>query len=182
MSNEDNPWKTVKVIEVYDNPWISVSHHDVINPAGNPGVYGTVQFKNKAIGVVPIAANGDTWLVGQYRFPLQEYHWEIPMGGGPEGESPETSAIRELKEETGLIADELTLLGRVHLSNCISNEEGYYYVATGLTEGETEMEETEVLTIKRLPFDEAFAMAQDGRITDVMSVLALTKIRMMGLA
>lgn len=182
MSNVDNPWKTVKVTEVYDNPWISVRHHDVINPAGNPGVYGTVEFKNKAIGVVPIAENGDTWLVGQYRFPLQEYHWEIPMGGGPANESPEASALRELKEETGLIADELVCLGRIHMSNCISNEEGYYYLAHGLTEGETEMEETEVLTIKRLPFDEAFEMAQDGRITDAMSVLALTKIRLLGLA
>mgnify|MGYP000011722738 FL=1 len=180
--SEENPWKTKSVTTAYENPWIKVEHHDVLNPAGNPGIYGTVSFKNRAVGVVPIADNGDTWLVGQYRFPLQEYHWEIPMGGAPKGESAENCALRELREESGLIAESLTPIGRVHLSNCITDEEGLLFVAKGLTEGPSDTEETEVLTVRRLPFEEAFQMAQDGRITDVLSVLALTRIRLAGIA
>jgi len=181
-SHQENPW-VVKGKEVrYSNPWIEVTHHDVTNPAGNPGVYGTVHFKNRAVGVVPLAENGDTWLVGQYRFPLGEFHWEIPMGGAPLDEAPEQCALRELEEEAGLIAERIQSLGKFHLSNCITDEAGYLFVAQGLKEGEQAWEETEVLTIKRLPFEEAFAMAQDGRITDVLSVLALTKIRLAGIA
>lgn len=182
MSNENSPWEINKVTKVYSNPWIEVRHHDVTNPAGSSGIYGTVSFLNRAVGVVPLAENGDTWLVGQYRFPLDEYHWEIPMGGAPKNESPQVCALRELKEETGLSAIKVTDLGRFHLSNCITDEEGYLFIAQGLTEGATEMEETEVLTVKRLPFEEAFQMSQDGRITDVLSVLALTKIRLAGIA
>ncbi len=180
--SEKNPWVVNDVSTEYENPWIRVDHHDVTNPAGNPGVYGTVHFKNRAVGVVPISDNGDTWLVGQYRFPLDEYHWEIPMGGAPVNESAEDCAIRELHEETGLQCTTLTLLSRVHLSNCITDEEGILFVATGLTEGVSEPEETEVLTIRRVPFEEAFQMSQDGRITDALSVLALTQIRLKGLA
>lgn len=182
MSNEDNPWITRHAATVYENPWIKVTHHDVINPAGNPGIYGTVSFKNRAVGVVPLSENGDIWLVGQYRFPLQQYHWEIPMGGAPHGEDPAACALRELKEETGLTAETLTPMGRVHMSNCITDEEGFLFVAQGLTEGATEMEETEVLTIRRLPFEEAFRMVERGEITDVLSVLAMTRIRLLGLA
>ncbi|MDF1764494.1 MAG: NUDIX hydrolase [Oleibacter sp.] len=181
MSDQDNPWKTKKTIRQYENPWIQVDHHDVINAAGNPGVYGTVHFKNRAVGVLPIAANGDIWLVGQYRFPLQQYHWEIPMGGAPQGENAGECALRELREETGLRAKSLQAIGHVHLSNSITDEEGFLFVATDLDEGEPEMEETEVLTIKRLPFEEALAMVNDGRITDVLSVLAISRVRLLGI-
>ena len=189
MSNEQtppdmtaNPWTTLKVTEAYDNPWIQVKHHDVLTPAGKPGLYGTVHFKNRAVGIVPLAANGDTWLVGQYRFPVNEYHWEIPMGGSPLDEAPETTALRELQEETGIHAETLVPLGRFMLSNCISDEEGFIYAATGLTEGEQSLDETEELALKRLPFDEVHAMAMDGRITDVLSVMAILKVRLLGLA
>lgn len=180
--SKDNPWKLNSVNTEYENPWIKVEHHEVTNPVGNPGIYGTVSFKNRAVGVVPLADNGDTWLVGQYRFPLGEYHWEIPMGGAPHSESPQECALRELQEETGLRAQTMQFLGRFHLSNCITDEEGFLFVASGLTEGESNTEDTEVLTIRRLPFEEAFQMAQNGEITDVLSVLALTKIRLQGLA
>lgn len=181
MSTE-NPWKINSKQKVYSNPWIDVTHHEVTNPAGNPGIYGTVSFHNRAVGVVPIADNGDTWLVGQYRFPLDEYHWEIPMGGAPKGEDPAVCALRELREETGLRASAVRPLGRYHLSNCITDEEAFLFVASGLEEGDADTEETEVLVIRRLPFDEALTMAEDGRITDVLSVMALIRIRMLGIA
>ncbi|CCU71552.1 NUDIX domain-containing protein [Thalassolituus oleivorans] len=177
-----SPWQIISSKTYYQNPWIKIDEYQVINPAGNPGIYGTVSFKNRAVGVVPLAENGDTWLVGQYRFPLSQYHWEIPMGGCPLDEDPAACALRELKEETGLIASELMPCGHAHMSNCITNEEGFVFVARGLEQGETEMEETEVLTIRRLPFDEVFAMVMDGRITDALSVLAIQRIRLLGMA
>ncbi|MDK2777885.1 MAG: NUDIX hydrolase [Pseudomonadota bacterium] len=179
---ENNPWQILAVSEEYENPWIQVREYQVPNPAGNPGIYGTVSFRNRAVGVVPLAENGDTWLVGQYRFPLNEYHWEIPMGGAPAGEPAEACARRELKEETGLLAGSMEFLCRVHTSNCITDEEGLVYIARGLTEAEAEPEETEVLQVRRLPFTEVFAMVMDGRITDAISVAAVQRIRLAGLA
>lgn len=182
MADEHNPWTTVSVKEIYTNPWIRVHEHQVINPAGNPGIYGTVSFRNRAVGIVPLAENGDIWLVGQYRFPLQQYHWEIPMGGAPEGEYALDCAERELREETGLKAQSIELLAHVHTSNCITNEEGFVFIARGLTEVGAEPEETEVLTVRRLPFSEALQMTMDGRITDAISVIALQKMRLLGMA
>lgn len=178
----DNPWKLIHKETVYQNPWIKVEHHEVLNPAGKPGIYGTVGFKNRAIGVVPVADNGDTWLVGQYRYPLQQYHWEIPMGGAPDGESGSDCAARELKEETGLIANTITALCQLHLSNSITDEAAEVYVARDLSQGETEFEETEVISVRRLPFDDALKMALNGEITDAISVAALLRIRLEGIA
>ena len=180
--DEENPWQIRSQKQVYDNPWIRIDEYDVINPAGNPGIYGTVSFKNRAVGIVPLAANGDIWLVGQYRFPLRQYHWEIPMGGAPADELPLDCARRELKEETGLIARDFTPLCHLHMSNCISDEEGFVFLAQNLTQADSEPEETEVLSIRRLPFTEALAMVLDGRITDAITVAALQRVRLLGLA
>ncbi|MAD45197.1 MAG: DNA mismatch repair protein MutT [Oceanospirillaceae bacterium] len=177
-----NPWTLLSADTVYDNDWIRVTHHQVLNPAGRPGIYGTVSFKHRAVAVVPLAANGDTWLVGQYRFPLQAFHWEVPMGGAPAGESAEACALRELKEETGLTAGSLEAVCHLHTSNCITDEAAVAYIARDLVMGEAEPEDTEQLSVKRLPFAEALAMAMDGRMTDAVSVAALMKIRLLGIA
>lgn len=179
---DENPWTRLAETDIYENAWIRVREYQVLNPAGRPGIYGTVSFKNRAVGIVPLADNGDTWLVGQYRFPLQQYHWEIPMGGAPAGESAADCAVRELREETGLSAATLEPLCRLHTSNCITDEEGLVFIARDLVQGEAEPEETEVLMVKRLPFAEALAMVMDGRITDAISVAALQRIRLLGLA
>ena len=165
----EHKWKTHKTDVVYDNPWIRVEHDEVMIPTGTPGVYGRVIFKNKAIGIIPMDQDLNTWLVGQYRYPLQEYSWEIPMGGGPIGEDFMATAKRELKEETGIYADKWTQLMRIHTSNCVTDEEGFIYLAEDLEMGETEFDETEDLQIKKLPFTEAIDMVLDGRITDSIS-------------
>jgi 8-oxo-dGTP pyrophosphatase MutT (NUDIX family) len=179
---QDNPWKTVATETKYDNPWIRVQEHQVINPAGNPGIYGVVTFKNRAIGILPLFENGDTLLVGQYRYPLKQYSWEIPMGGAPAAEDQLLSAKRELREETGYAASDWQLILHSHLSNSITQEEGFVYVARNLQPGDMDLEETEDITVKRLPFESVFQMAMNGAITDGLSVNGILKARLLGLA
>jgi 8-oxo-dGTP pyrophosphatase MutT (NUDIX family) len=168
-----NPWQTHESRIVYDNPWIRVREDQVTRPDGEPGIYGVVHFKGIAIGVLPIDDEGYTYLVGQYRYVLNQYSWEIPEGGCPAEETPLAAAARELLEETGLRAAHYELIGRAHLSNSVSDEEALYYLATGLTQGEAQPEGTEQLQVRRVPFAEALAMVQRGEITDALSVLAI---------
>jgi len=158
---------------VYDNPWIRVREDQVLRPDGLPGIYGVVHFKNRAVGVLPVDEHGGIWLVGQYRYPLQAFSWEIPEGGSPETESPEATARRELREETGLTAGRLELIATAHLSNSVSDELGYVFRATELTPGTDSPEGTELLAVRRLDWKEAERMLSEGEITDSLSVIAL---------
>ena len=170
-----NPWHTLSTEVEYHNPWISVREDQVLNPGGGRGIYGVVSMKNKALGIVPVDADGNTWLVGQYRYPLNEYSWEIPMGGGLLEHDILESAQRELKEETGLTAARWTRIARLHTSNSVTDEEGFVYLAEDLTAGELEPEETEDLRLWKLPLAEAIRMVMDDRITDGVSVAGLLK-------
>ena len=178
MENE-NPWTTHSTKEIYSNPWIRLTEHDVTNPGGGKGIYGKVHYKAFALGIIPLDDNLNTWLIGQYRYPLNEYSWEIPMGGGDLNLPKIESAQRELKEETGLSATKWTELCKIHLSNSVSDEVGYAYLAEGLTLGETEFEETEKLEIKKLPFAEVLQMTEQGKITDSLSVTAIYRLARM---
>lgn len=173
MNTTENPWQTLNSTVRYENPWLSIRHEDVVTPAGTPGIYGVVSFKNKAVGVVPIDADGYTYLVGQYRYPLNEYSWEIPEGGSPIGTDPLESARRELREETGLVAQRWTKIARIHTSNSATDEEGFLYIAEELEQGDHEPEDTEQLHVRRLPLVEAVEMAMRSEITDALSVSAL---------
>lgn len=173
--SSSNPWTILASEKIYDNPWISLTEHQVLNPAGGEGIYGEVHFKNYAIGILPLDADLNTWLVGQYRFPLKAYSWEIPEGGGPLNDEPLTSAKRELAEETGLIAERFTEIQRMHLSNSVSDELAIIYIAQDLTMGQAAPEETEELLIKKLPFTQAYQMVLNSEITDSMSVAAILK-------
>lgn len=175
--DENNPWQTLSSDVRYDNAWITVTHRDVINPSGGPGIYGLVHYKNLAIGILPVDSEGNTWLVGQYRYPTDHFTWEIPEGGGDPAINPVISAQRELREETGIEATTWRLLLHMELSNSVSDERTYIYIATGLTFGESSPEETEQLTLKKLPLSEAIAMALDGRIVDSLSVAALLRAK-----
>jgi 8-oxo-dGTP pyrophosphatase MutT (NUDIX family) len=179
MESDKNPWTITSSEEKYDNPWINVVEHQVINPSGGKGIYGKVHFKNLAIGIIPIFENGDTILVGQYRFPLNAYSWEIPEGGGIIGIEPLESAKRELLEETGLSATSWSHLLEMHLSNSVSDELAIIYLAEELIQGEAMPEETEQLQLKRIPLTQAFEMVMKGEITDSMSVAALLKLKLM---
>ena len=177
---EENPWVTHSTEVGYENPWIRVDHSEVTTPTGTPGIYGVVRFKNLAVGVVPIDDEDHTWLVGQYRYTLDEYSWEIPEGGCPQGEDPAETARRELLEETGLRAETIEpLLSGIRLSNSVSDETAYAFVATGLTAGAAEPDETEDLQVRRVPVDEVIEMVTDGRINDSLTVLAVQRLALL---
>lgn len=171
----NNPWKKLSSKEIYSNPWISLSEHQVLNPAGKEGIYGTVHFEHFAIGVLPIDHEGYTFLVGQYRFPLEAYSWEIPEGGGDLNTPPLESAKRELKEECGISASKWTEIQRIHTSNSISDELGIIYLAENLSIGEADPDEEEELEIKKLHWRDVLQMVMDGEITDSLSVAAILK-------
>ncbi|MEE8056883.1 MAG: NUDIX hydrolase [Pseudomonadales bacterium] len=176
------PWFRKSQQQVYNNPWIEVTHEEVITPAGTDGIYGKIHVKNRAIGIIPLDETNNTLLVGQYRYTLDAYSWEIPMGGGPLNEAPLQSAQRELKEETGLHGGQWQQLFKLHTSNAVMDEEGYVFLAKNLQQGEQALGETESdLAIKKLAFSEAVAMIDRGEITDVISIAGLLAVeRLLG--
>ena len=176
---ENNPWIVLKEDIVYDNNWISVHHFDVINPNGGNGIYGKVHFKNIAIGIVPIDEEGNTFLIGQYRFPLNKYSWEIVEGGCSLNESPLEAAKRELLEETGLVAAEWQQILAMDLSNSVTDEICLVFVAKKLEQHLATPEETEQLQVKKVALKEVFAMVEQLEITDAISIAALQKIELM---
>ena len=172
MEQESNPWKTLREEIRYENDWIRIEHHDVIKPNGEAGIYGKVHFKNTATAVLPIDQEGNTYLVGQYRYTINAYSWELPEGGCLH-ELPLDAAKRELKEETGLIAEKWTFLGEQYLSNSVTDEKSMMYLAENLSMKESEPESTEILQIKKIPVQEAIQMALNGEIKDVLSAATL---------
>ena len=170
------PWRRGSVATVYLNPWIRVEHHEVTDPTGRPGVYGVVHFRNRALGCVPIHDDGTVTLVGQHRYPLDLWSWEIPEGGGGLDKDPLEEIKRELSEEAGLSAREWIPLGNLHTSNSVSDETATLWLARGLEQGTSKPESTEGdMRLWRLPFGEAVEMALDGRLTDAITVAGLLR-------
>lgn len=176
QSKKIGPWTRLTSNTVYENRWIAVRHETVVTPANTDGIYGVVHFKSRAIGIIPIDAEGYTWLVRQFRYTLDQYLWEIPMGGGPLDEDPLQTAHRELQEETGLLARDMQEIMRLFVSKSTTDEAGVVYIARDLTIGKNNLEETEAdLELLRLPFTEAVQWVMDGKITDVISCAGLLK-------
>ena len=171
--DRSNPWTTLGSRPIYENPWISVREDQVLRPDGRPGIYGVVHYKNKAVGVLPVDDRGRVWLVGQYRYPVGRYSWEILEGGGHGEETPEETARRELREETGLTAGRLDLIATSHLSNSVSDEIAFVYRATELVPGPSAPEGNERIEVRLFEWADARDMLRRGEITDSMSVIAL---------
>jgi len=173
------PWTVNAARSAFDNPWINIVDHDVTHPDGTPGRYGVVKFKNLAIGVLPIAENGDVWLVGQHRFPLDAYSWELPEGGGPLDTPALASAKRELAEETGLSARSWLEISSFDVSNSVTDERAVCFLAWGLEEGAAAPEPSEVLTVRRVSFKTLLEKVLNGEIRDsltiVMTLIAYAK-------
>ncbi len=171
MTARNGPWVIRERRIAYDNPWLAVDHHEVTRPDGADGIYGVVRFANLAIGVLPLFDDGTVPLVGQHRFPFNAYSWELPEGGGAKDVPPEQSARRELVEETGLTAAHWHHFGGCHLSNSVTDEVAYYFLAWGLTEGEATPDGDEVLGHRRVPLSALIAECLEGKITDSLTIL-----------
>ncbi len=176
---EKNPWKVIDQRAVYENAWIALTEYNVINPSGGKGIYGSVHFKNTAVGIVVLDEELNTYLVGQYRFVPGKYSWEIPEGGQPVGLDPLEGAKRELLEETGLKAGDWQVLQTVHLSNSVTDELAIIYLARDVSQHKASPEETEQLEVRKMRFEDAYRLVEDGSITDSISVIALTKIKLL---
>jgi 8-oxo-dGTP pyrophosphatase MutT (NUDIX family) len=179
MKEHHNPWQIINEQEVYNNNWITVTHYDVINPSGGVGIYGKVHMKNVAIGIIPLDKEMNTYIVGQYRFPLNEYSWEIPEGGGLLSDDPLSAARRELLEETGLKAAYWNKILEMTLSNSVTDEKCIIYIARNLTQYAATPEDTEDLIVKKISFEGVYTMVQNGKITDAVTVAAVLKIKLM---
>lgn len=181
--NAINPWTTLSGEVNYENPWIKVTEYKVITPAGSEGIYGKIHYKNLGIGIIPLDKDDNIWLVGQYRYTLNEFHWELPEGGGPLSEDPLESAKRELREETGMTAKKWTHLLTVNPSNSTSDEVAMLYLAEDLSPGDSALEDSEAdLKTMKISLKEAIAMVDNGEITDCLTVIGLLKMaRMRGL-
>lgn len=155
----------------FRNPWITVETSEITHPDGSDGTYGVVRYANLACGVLPIDDEGHTWLVGQHRFPLDDYSWELPEGGGPLGTDPQISTARELREETGIVASDYAALGRWYLSNSVTDELAYGYLAWGLNFVEASPEPSEALAVERVPFSELLTRVRSGKVTDAFTHL-----------
>ncbi len=177
--SQNGPWTILSKKKIYTNPWIDVDHHEVLQPSGDKGIYGTVHFKNLAVAVLPLDEQGNTWLVGQHRFPLGQYSWEIPEGGAPQGESPLDAAKRELREETGLLAASWEKILEMHLSNSVTDEKAIAFIARGLTEGPSDPEGTEDISLKKVPFDHLYHEVIQGHITDALTVATVLRAKLL---
>ena len=178
-SKKENPWQTLSIKEVYDNPWINITHREVLDFSKKQGIYGKVHFKNIAVGVLPLDKDLNTWIVGQYRYTLDQYSWEMPEGGGEMGVDPILSAQKELLEETGITASKWTKVLDIHTSNSVTDEYGICYIAQDLTYGEAEPESCEDLEIKKIPFEELYQMVMRGEITDSLTIATVMKVKLM---
>jgi ADP-ribose pyrophosphatase len=176
---ERGPWKVLSKKKIYESPWVMLEHHDIIHPGNEQGIYSVIHFQNRAMGVIPLDENYNTWIVGQYRYPINRYSWEIPEGGVPFHEEPLKGIQRELLEETGITATSWQHILTMHLSNSSTDEIGLIYVARDLSFQSSNPDSDEELVVRKLPFEELYQMVINGEVTDSMAVAGVLRVKLM---
>ncbi len=170
-----NPYAVLERKALYDSPWLRLREDRFRHRRGRAGHYAVCGFKRSACGVLALDAEDRVILVGQWRYPLEQYSWEIPEGGGEEHESPFAAIRRELAEEADLEADSWEPLAHFHPSNSSTDEEAFLFLATDLHSagGIHHAEEDEELAIHRETFQQCLQRVLSGEISDGLSVVAL---------
>jgi 8-oxo-dGTP pyrophosphatase MutT (NUDIX family) len=176
---DGNPWVVTAQKRGFENDWFVIDEHEAINPAGKPARYDVIRPRRLAVGVVPLEADGSVHLIGQWRFPLKRYSWEIPEGGAEFGEDAESGVRRELAEEAGVSAGRLVKILEMDLSNSLTDESCVLFLATDLSPAAGEPDDVEVLRRRTAPFGEVLARIQDGRIRDSLTVAAMLRVHHM---
>ena len=175
LPRPDFSWRLGPPSKQYENPWMRVDEFPAIDPSGKDTTYGMVHFKNLAVGIIPYE-NDHIWLVGQSRVTFQNYSWEIPAGGDPDGQNSIGTAHRELREETGFSAEHMERILTMELSNSITDELCHVFLATGLTPGKNELESSEDISVLKISLDAALAAVDAGEIRQSLSVAAILKL------
>jgi 8-oxo-dGTP pyrophosphatase MutT (NUDIX family) len=164
------PWQDLGHEVVHQTPWMKITEHQAVAPTGREASYGVLRFQNIATGVLPIHPDGTVTLVGQSRFARANYSWEMPEGGAPFGEDPLTGVKRELAEEAGLAAASWQLALRMEMSNSITDEIGFTWIAWDLTPVPVDPDPTEVIAIVRVPFTQLLHEIERGAILDALTI------------
>ena len=172
---QTNPWTTKSSHIVYENRWIRVREDEVIRPDGHPGIYGVVEVP-ASVGIIAINQKDHVVLVGQWRYTLNRYLWEIPRGGSDGHPDLLAVAQRELAEEAGVEAEHWEPLGTVDVCTGVTTDIQHLFLATGLRPSEAHHDAEEQIDVAWHPFEQVLDMVMDGRITEVCSVAAILKV------
>lgn len=170
---DTNPWKTLSSKTVYQNPWMRVREDIVVRPDGSDGIYGVMESKDSVI-VVVLNEDNDVYLIRSFNYPVSTWSWGLPGGGGDD-EEPEVASKRELAEETGIIANRWTFLGKTRVSSGLMTEKMAVYLAQDLSFGERlAADDTELINdAKFVSFDEIDRMIAENEIDDAQTVTGL---------
>lgn len=175
---QPDPYAVLERRFVYDSPWIRVREDRFNHRRGAEGRYAVCGFHRTACGVLALDDQDRVVLVGQWRYPLEAYSWEIPEGGGDAAESPFEAMQRELAEEAGLAARVWEPLACFHPSNSSTDEEAFLFLATDLLPAEGhQAEEDEELLLHREPFQDCLRRVLGGELTDSLTVVALLALQ-----
>jgi 8-oxo-dGTP pyrophosphatase MutT (NUDIX family) len=177
MPDQSNPWETLSSRRFYESRYVDVDQDEVRHRSGKVHPYTALRFRIYGIAVLPILADGSTYLIGQYRYLSQRYTWELPRGSGPKGIDPLETAQRELKEETGAVAGQWLEVLRLMVSPGITDEMAPCFVAWDLDQGMADPDPQESLAIRQLSFPEAVAAVLDGTICDAASVATILAVQ-----
>ncbi|MFC5371585.1 NUDIX domain-containing protein [Brevundimonas faecalis] len=158
-----------------DTPWMQVTRHPATAPTGAAADYQVVRPKNVGTGVLPLHEDGTVTMVGQHRFALMRYSWEMPEGGAPMAEDPFDAVRRELAEEAGLAAEHWRAALDMDLSNSITDERAMTWVAWGLSAVPVDPDPTEVIVSVRVPFRDLLAEIERGAVRDSLTVATAYK-------
>lgn len=168
-------WRDAGSSVMFENPWMRLTRHEATAPTGLQADYVVMRPQNMSVGVLPIHEDGTITLVGQQRFALMNWSWEMPEGGAPFNEDPLEGAKRELAEEAGLEAVVWHPALKVEMTNSITDERAMAWLAWGLTPVPIAPDPTEIIRVARVPFGDLLRNVGNGAVRDMFTVATVLR-------